>query len=78
MSKIEVTCTEVMKHVCECLAEELDSDKCSNIKKHLDSCEKCRDYFQSVKITIDCYRKYNFDLPEDAHSRLMKFLDLKE
>ena len=78
MSSKDVTCKEVMQHICECLAEELESDKCGDIRAHLDECSKCRDYFQSVEITIDCYRKYNVDLPKDAHNRLMKFLDLDD
>ena len=78
MSKQKITCKDVMKHVCESLGENLNDEKCIDIKQHLDSCAKCRDYFKSVEITIECYRKYNVEVPEEAHDRLMKMLGLNE
>jgi predicted anti-sigma-YlaC factor YlaD len=78
LSKEKIECKEVMKYVCQSLGDDLNSEKCAAIKAHLDECEGCKNYFKSVEITIDCYRKYNVDLPEDAHNRLMKFLDLEE
>jgi len=78
MSKDKVTCKEVMHHICESLGEDLNSDKCVAIKKHLDKCTGCQNYFETVEITIDYYRKYNVEMPKEAHERLMKFLDLDE
>jgi predicted anti-sigma-YlaC factor YlaD len=78
MKKEKITCNEVRKHVCESLGENLNDEKCIDIKQHLDSCAKCRDYFKSVEITIECYRKYNVEVPEEAHDRLMKMLGLNE
>jgi len=67
-----------MNYVCQSLGEDLNSEKCAAIKTHLEECVGCKNYFKSVEITIDCYRKYNVKIPEDAHNRLMKFLDLEE
>jgi len=78
MSKDKVNCKDVMQHICESLGEELNSEKCIEIKKHLEECTGCKKYFESVEITIDCYRKYNVKMPEDVHERLMKFLDLDD
>lgn len=78
MNEKNIDCKDVMRHICESLSEELNSEKCVEIKKHLEKCPECQNYFKSVEITIDCYRKYNVKLPEDAHSRLMKFLELDE
>jgi predicted anti-sigma-YlaC factor YlaD len=78
MSEEIVNCKDVMQHICESLGEELNSEKCIAIKKHLDECSGCQDYFKTVEFTIDCYRKYNVEIPEDAHNRLMKFLDLND
>jgi predicted anti-sigma-YlaC factor YlaD len=78
MSKDKINCKDVMQHVCESLGEDLNSDKCIAIKKHLEECPDCKSYFETVEITIDCYRKYNVKMPEDAHERLMKFLDLDD
>ncbi len=76
--KNEVSCKEVMQFVCECLAKDTGSQKCLDLKEHLDNCEDCREYFKSVKLTIDCYQKYNVELPENAHKKLMNFLKLEE
>ena len=77
--KVEkVNCKDVMHHICESLGEDLNSYRCIAIKKHLDNCPDCKSYFKTVEITIDYYRKYNVELPEDAHKRLMKFLDLED
>ena len=78
MKQQKITCKEVMKHVCESLGENLDDEKCRNVKEHLDSCANCREYFKSMEITIECYRKYNVELPKEAHNRLMKMLGLEE
>jgi hypothetical protein len=78
MNEQKIDCKDVMKHICESLSEELNSEKCIEIRKHLEKCPECQNYFKSVEITIDCYRKYNVKLPEDAHNRLMKFLELDD
>ena len=78
MKDEKVNCKDVMHHICESLGEDLNSDRCIAIKKHLDNCPDCKSYFKTVEITIDYYRKYNVELPEDAHKRLMKFLDLED
>ncbi|HSP87413.1 MAG TPA: hypothetical protein VLN45_04725 [Ignavibacteriaceae bacterium] len=76
--KEEVSCKEVMRYVCECLAQDESSDRCLSLKNHLDSCEDCKEYFKSVKLTIDCYQKYNVKLPEDVHKKLMNYLKLED
>ncbi|HLG33162.1 MAG TPA: hypothetical protein VI362_08970 [Ignavibacteriaceae bacterium] len=74
----KVTCKEVMQHICENLGEQLNSEKCAEIKNHLENCTHCKEYFKSVEITIECFKKYNVELPKDAHRRLMDFLNLNE
>jgi len=78
MKNEKLTCKEVMKHVCESLGEDLNDKKCFDVKKHLETCPRCREYFKSVEITIECYRKYNVKVPDEAHNRLMKMLGLKD
>ncbi len=76
--EIKVTCLEVMSHICDSLGEDLDSERCKDIKYHLENCQECTNYFKSVEITIDYYKKYNVELPPKAHKRLMSFLELDE
>jgi predicted anti-sigma-YlaC factor YlaD len=56
----------------------MNSEKCRGIKEHLEKCMDCQEYFKSVEMTIECYRKYNIELPKEAHNRLMNFLGLEE
>jgi hypothetical protein len=78
MKKEQVTCKDVMHHVCESLGEDLNSSKCVAIKAHLDECQGCQNYFKSVETTIDFYRKYNVEPTKDTHDRLMTLLGLKD
>ncbi len=77
MSKEKVSCREVMHHICDNLGEDLDSPKCQAIKEHLDNCENCQKYFDSVEKTIKFYKTYNVELKEDAHKRLLNYLGLE-
>jgi predicted anti-sigma-YlaC factor YlaD len=67
-----------MNHICENLGEEIDSPRCASIKAHLDKCEGCQKYFNSVDTTIQFYKNYNVKISSDAHNRLMDFLDLND
>jgi predicted anti-sigma-YlaC factor YlaD len=76
MNEQKPKCKDVMQHICESLGEDLDSPRCSAIKQHLDECEGCKSYFKTVELTIDYYKKYNVEIPVDAHNRLISYLDL--
>jgi predicted anti-sigma-YlaC factor YlaD len=74
----EISCKDVKRYVCECLAEDTSSERCLDLKDHLENCDDCQEYFKSVELTIDCYRKYNVELPQNAHKKLMDFLKLED
>lgn len=76
--KSNVTCKDVMKHVCESLGEDLNSEHCRNIKTHLDECPGCQNYFKTVEKTIDFYKEYNINITDEAHNRLMSKLGLTD
>lgn len=78
MKEIQVKCKEVMNHICENLGEDLNSPRCTAIKQHIQQCNCCSNYFKTVELTIDFYKKYNVELPENAHNKLMKSLGLNE
>lgn len=78
MSENKPVCKDVMAHICDNLGEELNSSKCVSIKAHLENCENCKHYFNSVETTIEFYKKYNVTISEDAHYRLMDCLGLRE
>jgi len=78
MSNKDVTCKDVMSHICDNLGEDLDSPRCVEIKEHLANCDSCKKYMKSVETTIDFYKNYNVDLGEAGHDRLLSFLGIKE
>ena len=73
----KLRCTEVAKYVCENLDEQLNSRKCREIKKHLQTCPKCAQQLDSLKKTVFLYR--NCPTPgisEQSHNKLMAGLSL--
>lgn len=78
MPENKPNCKDVMSHICDNLGEEIHSQKCVDIKAHLESCNNCQHYFQSVETTIEFYKKYNVQLSDEAHYRLLNFLGLTE
>ncbi len=74
----QVSCKEVMHHICDNLGEELDSPKCRAIKEHLENCDNCQKYFSSVDKTIKFYKLYNVEISPDEHRRLLDKLGLSE
>lgn len=78
MKQEKVGCRDVMSHICESLGEEIDSPKCIAIKEHLNNCDACKNYFKSVELTIDYYRKYSIKLSAPAENKLLSILNLNE
>lgn len=78
MRKNKASCKDVMSHICESLGEEINSPKCVAIKEHLDNCDGCKNYFKSVELTIDYYRKYRIKLSDKAEHRLLSVLNLDD
>jgi hypothetical protein len=78
MKQINVSCKEVMSHICDNLGEDMDSPRCRAIKEHLENCDGCQNYFSSVNGTIDLYKEYNAELSKDSHTKLLDCLGLSE
>jgi predicted anti-sigma-YlaC factor YlaD len=74
--KENISCKEVMSHICESLGEDLNSEKCMAIREHLEDCPGCKNYFSSVEQTISFYKMYDIKMPDEAHNRLMEKLGL--
>lgn len=78
MKDKKVDCKEVMHHICDSLGEDLNSPRCTNIKTHLENCSSCQKYFESVDSTITFYKKYNVELDDSGHQRLLSVLGLED
>ncbi len=72
-----VKCTAVFRYICDNLDQNLDSPQCRAIKRHLDQCEDCTAYLDSLKKTIRLYRAYpDPRVPGEAHKKLYRELSL--
>lgn len=76
--KNKIDCKDVMNHICDSLGEDLNSPKCIDIKTHLEICSSCQKYFTSVDSTISFYKKYNVELDNEGHNRLLSVLGLDD
>jgi len=61
--------------MCEHLGLEGDCDR--ELKKHIDVCPECAEYFQSIRDTIRLYNRYSCpDVSERVRKRLHRILKL--
>ena len=60
-------------HLCEYLEEDIDSPLCQEFKVHLDKCPECRQNVESIKQTVELFRKSNPNEPlnRDLKDRLV-------
>lgn len=78
MKGTEIPCKDVMSYVCADLGEDLNSPRCQEMRKHLETCESCGKYFKNVESTIQFYKKYNVELSDERHKRLLEKLGLSD
>ncbi len=73
-----MSCHEMLEKICADLKEDIDSEVCQEVKRHLESCPDCRAYVDSLKKTVYLYRKIPDEkLPDEVQERLYKTLKLK-
>jgi len=77
MNNKKINCQEVMTHVCVSLGEDLNSKKCIRIKKHIEECDSCKKYLESLKGTINLFQKDCINLTEKTVNDLLRFLHLE-
>jgi len=71
-------CLRAIEQICEALGEDLDSPMCREIQEHLDECEECCAYVDSIKRTVYFCRQQlsKKDVPAEVDARLWKVLNL--
>lgn len=73
------SCEKVLKQLCDELAEDVHSELCNELKKHLQECEDCRRQMQAMRNVVDLFRCLKEqDVPTDVHRRLLKLLNVEE
>lgn len=66
-------CKDAYLFICDNLDENLESPRCRQIRRHLDSCPACRSFLQSVKRTVSLFRtEPTPHVPAATHRVLMK------
>jgi len=72
-------CEEIAKRLCEELSEDVDSEVCEEMRKHLEECEDCRNEVQSVRETVHLFQCIKGKpIPKDIHERLLTILNLEK
>lgn len=71
--------SEFKQTICEELGQDLGTELCEEVQRHLDDCPDCRAQFDSIRQTVYIYRKTHPDpeqLPGAVEERLYKVLSL--
>ncbi len=72
-------CEKIINQLCDELAEDINSEFCSALKKHLESCEQCRNLVSSVKNTVNLFKCLDEqEVPKSIHERLVKLLNVPD
>jgi len=69
---------KLFDEVCDYLGGDLDSPMCREIRDHLETCADCTEYIESVKRTVNLYRKHEgcLDTPADCKDRILRNIRL--
>ena len=68
-------CTQALRYICDNLDAQVDSPKCREIRRHLEECPDCSAYLDSMKKTVDLYRRVTVaPVPKTVHRILHESL----
>ncbi len=69
---------EIYKQICDFMGEDLNASACKEVAKHLESCPRCKVYFDTVKKTVTLCKEIEKDIevPDDVQKRLFRVLDI--
>lgn len=57
-------CLNVLNQLCERLGENMESEECKKLITHLESCPNCEKYVESLRKTIQVYKKTREEAPD--------------
>jgi len=72
-------CEELLKQVCDDLAEDVNSELCDQLRDHLEDCADCRNQVESMRGTVtlfQCLKEKK--VPQDVHDRLFRLLNVED
>ena len=71
-------CLKVFMMLSEYLDRELTDEECDQFEKHINNCEKCKEFFESFSLTVrlskrlECHEFYQ--MPRETKIKLHDFL----
>jgi anti-sigma factor RsiW len=73
-------CEEMLQEFCAYLDGQLPSALCARIEAHLAECEDCTAMVNTLRKTIELYKRWRIDgpVPEDVRRRLYETLNLPD
>ncbi len=73
-------CNQILEQLSEYVDGALDETLCAELERHLCECDDCQVVYNTMKKTIDLYRKTSpgVDVPDDVRSRLYARLNLED
>ena len=71
-----VSCSEVLQYICEQFGDEDDSERCLEIKRHLEHCPDCTHYCNSLETMVGLYRAASPEFSTEAKKVLLHSLGL--
>lgn len=68
----QITCRSVLNHICADDDVNTNTPLCVEIRKHLENCSGCTQYVHSLQATIESYKKYSPEIPDNLHQKVME------
>lgn len=70
-------CRHLLAGLSDFIDDEASAELCSEIRKHMADCERCRVVVNTLRKTVELYHRLpRPGFPDDARDRLYKTLDL--
>jgi len=72
----KLTCREILERLSDYIDEELDPSICDEIEKHMDGCNPCVAFLNTLKKTVRLYNTAGKEvtIPDDVRNDLHSFL----
>ena len=71
-----ISCSDVLHYICEQFGEDDNSDRCLEVKRHLEDCPDCTHYCNSLETMIGLYRAASPGFSSNAKHVLLHSLGL--
>ncbi|GAB4337577.1 MAG: hypothetical protein Kow0037_20550 [Calditrichia bacterium] len=71
---------KLIDELCDYLGEDLENPMCQELLEHVQQCDSCREYIESIKITVSVCKETAKPepLPEELKNNLLKTLKEKK